>query len=460
MENNSTYEQEIDLKDLLFAILHKWRPVIVVAVALAVLLGGYKFGSGLIKQQNEEYVAEAQEAFTEEKNNYAKTKASLEREITNITANLESQEIYVENSIIMKINPYDKWVATADIFVKMADPPETQGITFAAVDFADSVVKAYASSIQKGNSLTKLSKKKDIELNYLKELVSVGMDYDSNMINVTATYTDKKGAQEILYAILSSLESMYPEVESQLGNHTISVMNENIGSVTDTDLASRQTNTTNNVTNLQSTLEDKQKALEELEEPVAPVALSKKALLKSGIKYGFLGGVLGAFGVVFCVCVVFLMSDKVNSDKELKNRFGIKLLGTFTRPRPKRAFSGIDNWLDRLEGKKTWTEDSVFELITVNIKNYLEGYHSVLLTGTIDTEKLETISQELRARLPELTLETGENMNTSAETLQKLPGYDAVILIEECSVSKYSEIQMEIETIYNVKKNVIGCIVC
>ena len=34
MDNNSTYEQyeqEIDLKDLMFAVLHKWRPVILVA---------------------------------------------------------------------------------------------------------------------------------------------------------------------------------------------------------------------------------------------------------------------------------------------------------------------------------------------------------------------------------------------------------------------------------------------
>lgn len=39
MDNNSTYEQyeqEIDLKDLMFAVLHKWRPVILVAVVLAV----------------------------------------------------------------------------------------------------------------------------------------------------------------------------------------------------------------------------------------------------------------------------------------------------------------------------------------------------------------------------------------------------------------------------------------
>ena len=35
MENNSNEVVEIDLKDLMFAVLHKWRPVLAVAVIMA-----------------------------------------------------------------------------------------------------------------------------------------------------------------------------------------------------------------------------------------------------------------------------------------------------------------------------------------------------------------------------------------------------------------------------------------
>ena len=59
MDNNSTYEQyeqEIDLKDLMFAVLHKWRPVILVAVVLAVVLGGAK-GAMTYRQQNDPEVS-------------------------------------------------------------------------------------------------------------------------------------------------------------------------------------------------------------------------------------------------------------------------------------------------------------------------------------------------------------------------------------------------------------------
>ena len=38
---NQTYEQEVDLKDLILAILRRWRSIIVVGILMAVVLGGY-----------------------------------------------------------------------------------------------------------------------------------------------------------------------------------------------------------------------------------------------------------------------------------------------------------------------------------------------------------------------------------------------------------------------------------
>ncbi len=42
MDQNNTYEQEIDLKDLMFAVLHKWKGILLVAIVFAILLGGVK----------------------------------------------------------------------------------------------------------------------------------------------------------------------------------------------------------------------------------------------------------------------------------------------------------------------------------------------------------------------------------------------------------------------------------
>ena len=59
MENNSNEVVEIDLKDLMFAVLYKWRPVLAVAVIMAVLLGGAKGAMTYRKQNDPETVKEA-----------------------------------------------------------------------------------------------------------------------------------------------------------------------------------------------------------------------------------------------------------------------------------------------------------------------------------------------------------------------------------------------------------------
>ena len=56
---------------------------------------------------------------------------------------------------------------------------------------------------------------------------------------------------------------------------------------------------------------------------------SKGGALKSAVKYAVLGGVLGGFLAVFFICVAFLMSDKLGSDKELRRRYGLMVLGLF-----------------------------------------------------------------------------------------------------------------------------------
>ena len=54
MESSNTYEQEIDLKDLLFAMLYKWRLILVVALALGIVLGGFKAFSTYMSQNDPE----------------------------------------------------------------------------------------------------------------------------------------------------------------------------------------------------------------------------------------------------------------------------------------------------------------------------------------------------------------------------------------------------------------------
>ncbi len=459
MDNNTTYEQEIDLKDLMFAVLHKWRPIILIAVLFGILLGSYKVVGSLSQQKDVEYVKKAQMQYEQDLEEYQTLKSGYEREVNNIRKNIDSQTEYLENSILMKISPYDKYTSSADLFIKLDDTTALKGANSYTVLYNNGLVGAYASYINRGFDLSELAMKMGTEVSYLKELITVTTDEWGQKLSISVCYMDSKGADQILNAILDDVKRQQSDFSSKFGDHDLYIMNQVSNTDTDLELANEQKRVNDNITILQTTLKEKEKALEELQEPAEALVLSKTAAVKSGIKYGVLGGVLGAFITIFCICVAFLMTDKVKSAKDLKQRYGIKVLAMFPSKEKKRVFSGIDSWLDKLEGKKdTLTEEARYELMAANLKNYAGDAKKVFVIGTVSEEALNNVANKLGKLCSDMILSVGVNLNENAETVSNLPESDAVILVEENGVSRFGEIEKEIEAVYNVKKEIIGVV--
>ncbi|WP_349666722.1 hypothetical protein [Lacrimispora sp.] len=456
--DNNIYEQEIELKDLIFAVLRKWRLVVLSASIFAVLLGGYKCVKELMNQNDEEYVNELKEEYKADQKKYEQSKKAYERDIESFNASLTNQEEYKEKSILLKADPYNKGTASVDLFVKMSEVPDST-IIITPVDFADSVVKAYASAVQQGGFLEDVSREMGVDLIYLRELVTVTTDYDSNMLNVSVTYTDKDGAGKILDVILKNLESMYPDIQENLGQHKLSIMNKDIGVITDQTLADYQKQKVEDLEATNKNLEDTEKALKELKEPLKPVVLSRISIVKEGVKYGILGGFVGAFLVAFCVCAVFIVDGKIKTDEDLKKWFGLNRLGSFVQTRANTVFAGVDLWLDRLEGRELVSDEIILDIISANILGMLNKGESVYLTGMVEEPRLSDLAREIQERLSDLKLGFGTDILHSVVALQNLQHYDTVILVELRRHANLREIEKEIEIVRNMKKDVLGYIV-
>lgn len=457
--DNNIYEQEIDLKELMFTVFRRWRLVILVGCLFAVLLGGYKSVKELVHQNDEEYIAEIKNQYLADELKYEQTKSGYERDIENFTASISYQEKYKENSVLLKVDPYNKGTASVDLFIKIAETPKEKGITVTSVDAADGVVKAYASAIQQGGYLDDISKDMGIDLIYLKELIKVTTDYDGNMLNVNVTYTDEQGAGDILDVVLENLKTIYPNIQEHLGQHDLSVMNQNIGLITDQTLADYQKQKVVDLAATYKNLEDTEKALKTIEKPAKPVVLSRLSIVKEGVKYGILGWFVGAFLIAFAACIVFIMNGKLNSNDDLKNRFGLKHLGGFSEIRKKRRFSAIDMWLDRLEGRDIVSDELTYDIIAANIMGMLNVGESLFLTGLIEEIRLVKLTDKIREKSSGLKLGFGVDMLHNALTLQKIQEYDKVILVEVRGQTKIGDIEKEVEIVLNMKRQVLGYIV-
>ena len=118
MEPNNTYEQEIDLKDLMFAVLYKWRPIVLAAVVLALVLGGYRAISTYRTQNDAQKLEDAQKAYEDSVEKFHKDQENREREIENLKNSIDEQEKYLEGSVLMRMSPYDVWKAKTVLFIK------------------------------------------------------------------------------------------------------------------------------------------------------------------------------------------------------------------------------------------------------------------------------------------------------------------------------------------------------
>ena len=272
---------------------------------------------------------------------------------------------------------------------------------------------------------------------------------------------EAKGADLlILDEILRQLDRRKGEFASVAGNYTASVVNRNLSFIMDTGLEDKQKQNTDKIFSYQKDLLDKEMALKDLEEPEVPQEISKKKVAVQGVKFALIGSVGGAFLLAFYFCMIYVLSGKLHTDDELKDRFRVKILGVFALPVKTGVLCGIDRWLERLEGKAARpSEEAVLKRVALNIQNYVGEAKKLLLTGTVSEDILKDLAGKLSESLPGIQLVAGADMNKAADTLRLLAECDGVILVEKREASKCAQIQKEKESIDALKKPIIGCMV-
>ena len=114
---------EIDLLDLMFYCLEKWRVIVISILIFAIAMGGYKFRgtvkenqskqqeillSEAEKKKNEEILNIEADQQTEERDEEVDIQSvkSYEQAIKKSESILQRQEDYLERSIIMNLDPY------------------------------------------------------------------------------------------------------------------------------------------------------------------------------------------------------------------------------------------------------------------------------------------------------------------------------------------------------------------
>ena len=492
-ENQTTYnhEEEIDLIQLAFSILHKYRQILMTVVICAVLAAGFGLAKNAYSSYAEGKAADSEDvavaksaaqqkydeemlAYREEKTKHDTNVQQYQEELLENQQAIESTKIkiqntqeYLDNSVLNTIDPYNVPVAQADLYVS-TDYKIMPGMDYQNVDYTDAVLKAYSSLITNSETMDKVAKTVGMEERYLRELVSVSGDSSTRLLTIRAYGADEATANKILDALLVRMEEVRPTIQSTVGSHSIAQLTRTSTVSVMTWLRDNQQQNRDDLTNLQNqvttleaadrvleqSIEDEQQALEAMELPEKPKEAGK---LKMVILGALLGGIL-ACGVVV---VKFLLDGMVYSASELNRSTGLPVLGALASDRTKKA-GKLDAKLYQMEGRPDGSADAeMLCLMAQTIRSRAPEAKNILVTGDLPADQLEALAAALQATEPlrGQSVTAAESILKAAATVPHVVAADAIVLAADCTVTRTDAVREQNEKITRLGKQILGCIV-
>lgn len=457
-------EQEISLRFTIYKTLRQWRRIVLVAIVLALLIGGFYTFVLLSIYNDETKMEKERNQFEVTLENYHERGDSLASEIDNLKKSKTIQNEYNSNSILMKINPFNEYVCSFNIYVD-SDYKILPELSYQNTDYTERLLDAYYSYLTRGELYSEIMEKSSqiSERRYLTEIISTGISESSALISVKVVNIDEASCTEIKNLIIAGLNAKTQELQNLIGEHSCTIVNDTSYENVDLELDRLQQSNNQYIAELVKNLYDKtleyNKWLLE-EEPVFEYDI--KGIVKNVIKTMLLAGLIGTLlGLVYYFIVV-ITSNKISSAKELKDCMGLTVIGEIPTQR-KRKFQFVDKWYTWIGevSLKSSDYDHICEYIGRNIQGILDENKKteVVFVSTSNKEKLEPIVRKVKKSKGLYNLKLAGNVLVDPLAIDMVQNADYVVLVEEQDKTTITQIQDEIERIKLWKKTVIGVIV-
>lgn len=474
--NEQTYEQEINLGQLIYRIFREWRKCVVFALITAAIVGALNFMIKGIQVSTPEKLERAKLDYERELAAYKAEGESLQREIENIEEKRAQQEMYNDESLVMKINPFSECNASVQLYVS-TDYQIVPDLVYQDIDLSVRILSSYAAYMRNGEMyqyiLERLSQK--TELRYLQELFTISADYDSRMVTMSVRNVDEQSCGEILGYALEGIYAKQDEIQKTIGEHELSTLNQSKYETVNLDLDTWQKNNQQYILDLNASLKKKVDNLAEWRlKPEPKKEYEKAEIAKDSCKKAIIGFIVA--GVLAAIFIAFrsIISDKVQDAKSLKSRFGLRVVAQIPKVHGKRVWGMIDITFAKMWGVAAKESDAeqLIEVAAQSMSAELMARKGdgadvaardgekkkIVFTGSIAEEEIKTLLSAMKWD-SEFVISSASNVLQDPAAVSKVVDADYVILVERQEESRYSQIERELEEFKAWKKEVLGVIV-
>lgn len=478
-------EREISLVDLIFEILLKWRMIIVFMVIGGLLLGGYSY----LQSAKTAKIQNNQSSSTEDN---VITLDDLESKLTiaqrnNVKAVLEYEEYskYYEESILMQIDANNTPTTELIFCIETADEKDKK-----------TVVSIYTQLLSRGITEWLIQSGMEfVEATKVIELIDVANDVNNQMdislsgnkgtVCVSVKHLDEEKSKALANQIKEFVYAKKIELENVYGAHEVRLISESYAPVMDLNILNKQRTAMSNAIAgntssdklKQAFTSDELKYYDLLKKGVSAdtaenttgdtTAVPEPAVVTSSpsvsIKYVVLGVVLFAFIYVFYVFMAHILNNKLRTNDNLTDLFGMVQLGIVPAKENKKKFLGfVDGWIlaIRNRNKRKFTVEEAEEIVAVAIKIAVKKSEGkeVCLVGCDVKRQTNDICKNIQSILEkeDIKVKILDNVLYNAEEMEKLENVSYVVLVEKTGSTMYDEVAKELELLERYNINVLG----
>ena len=483
-------ENDLDFRNLWFATLRKWRFITIFSLCMMAVLGGASFLKGRRTLNDETTVSQNNAQYQSQIDAYNLSISNLNSQLATLQDQIKQKQHEKEFRYLYSIDPYNTEQLT---HIYSIDIPENE----------DGSLKADINTVIGGIDAT--IGNADLQSSLLPSRTELTEDDSLNATivrssnNTLKTFTvmilaaTEDDANTIDAAVDQLLTDKLSDMQKQYGEFTLTTQDQS-AKITSSDIIQNlNTNYTQALTNLQSSLSSISKQLDDLKYPEGSF-INASSIKKAAIKRAIIGLILGLVLSIFFVILWFLSKDTITGVDEFSKKTNINLLGFMPRTVSKLPGKHIDAWINHMdEGTTEKDRDKTLHAIAAQIEALIpanasssapnpetttnsttitgstastiparssepaETSRKILLLNANQTSAAQKLTESLKILNPDRFLKSSTLLD-DPETVKLAKETGTVILLETRGKSRYSIFAQELNLLNVMDVNVLGAI--
>ncbi len=482
-KNNLKYsdlgkERIITVADLLREIGRRIWIVIVLVVIFAILLGGYKYYSDRKSAQNKEASSEEVAVDT----SLDKEEQAAVNNVLVAQANMDEQQNYVDNSVLMQIDPFDESTVVLQYHVDVPDGEDAEM-------YSQDLMKSYEGYINNGALAASIvDEGYPLEVQYLGELLSYASDFEteedsdaavtgvavptSTTFDLKIIQVDEDAAEELADLIVKDLESYTKVLDDSVGEHNLVLVDRSYSRVVDNSLRTYKYDRINSISTMEERIEELETDLsstqleylqqreDQKESAAADNAEETGASAASSVhisgRYIVLGAVIGLILALLYIILAYVLRGRINTANDIRYLYNLRVLGEL------RTASGEDGKALRKRHIRISPQQQI-DLAVANLKDACQekGIQNLLFSGSGRLEQDRKLADQLGEALRGYGIKTEyvADLAYSVDAIDLMTDHKAVVLLEKIRHSDYMTMEAEIRTCMEHEAEIIGVVV-